>query len=291
MIISNYQSYLADVKNQSTSTVSVYSRHIKKFNRFLYERKKCLENPSEITILDIEEFVQLLRNNWCKVNSCNSYLFAIKNFLKYCRIHNIKTIDPSKIIFAKNEKVKIECSSEEEIHKLISWLKKAKYDDPILQMRDLTIIYTLLWTGLRVSELCNLKIEDIGEDLTIYGKWWKFRYVPCPTQTLNSIKYYLKIRDIKSSYVFSSHALNWTWDKLTRNAIWNILQKACKIAWIRRIWPHKLRHTYATLLLKRWANLFYIQKLLWHSSIDTTQRYLTCFDTDLKKTVELLPSR
>jgi site-specific recombinase XerD len=100
----------------------------------------------------------------------------------------------------------------------------------------------------------------------------------------------LKIRNIRSEYVFTSHASNKTWDKLTRNAVWNILSKVAKNAWIWRIWPHKLRHTYATLLLKHWAWLFYIQQLLWHSSIETTQRYLTCYDNDLKKTVELLPS-
>ena len=290
MLINEYTSYFHEVENHWLKTVKCYLRYLNSFELFLTKNSKSLECPSEIIIDDVENFVQYLREKWCCANTCNSYLFWIKSFFKFCYLHNIETFDYRKIVFAKKEKIKIDACCEKDVRKLISTIKATNYDDRIIKIRDIAIVYTLIWTWLRVSELCNLKIEDFWENLTIHGKGGKIRYVPCKRWCYERIIHYLKIRDISSKYVFTSHALNSTWDKLTRNAVGNILSKAAKNAWIWRVWPHKLRHTYATLLLKNWANLFYIQQLLWHSSIETTQRYLTCYDNDLKRTVELLPS-
>ena len=290
MILKRYCSYFYEVENHWLKTFRCYLRYIRTFDLFLRNKGKNLEHPELVDYSDVESFVQHLREKWCCANTCNSYLFWIKSFFKFCYFHDIKSLDYLKIIFAKKEKVKVEACCEEDIRKLITSIKATNYKDKTLQARDLAIIYILIGTWLRVSELCNLKIEDFWENLTIYGKWGKIRYVPCEEWCYRHILHYLKIRNIRSEYVFTSHASNKTWDKLTRNAVWNILSKVAKNAWIWRIWPHKLRHTYATLLLKHWAWLFYIQQLLWHSSIETTQRYLTCYDNDLKKTVELLPS-
>jgi integrase/recombinase XerC len=289
-MIKDYLHYFYQIENHWLKTVRCYSRYITAFDLFLKTKGKTLEQPENVDYNDIEEFVEHLRGRWCCANTCNFYLFWIKSFFKFCYLHNIKALDYLKIVFAKKEKIKIEACCEWDIRKLITSIKETNYKDKILQVRDLAIVYLLVGTWLRVSELCNLKVEDFWENLTIYGKGWKIRYVPCKEWCYKQIEHYLKIRNIKSEYIFSSHALNKTWDKLTRNAVWDILRKAAENAWIWRIRPHKLRHTYATLLLRHWGNLFYIQQLLWHSSIETTQRYLTCYDNDLRKTVELLPS-
>ena len=112
------------------------------------------------------------------------------------------------------------------------------------------------------------------------------------SDTLDIIRLYLYLREwkhIESEYLFCSHATNTKWHKLTRTAVEMIVKTAGINAWISNpVWPHKLRHTFATSLLRRWWNLYYIKELLGHQHITTTQTYLTATNSDLKKTQSLL---
>ena len=96
-------------------------------------------------------------------------------------------------------------------------------------------------------------------------------------------------RHINSEYLFCSHANNTRWKQLSRNSVETMVKEAWVKAWISTpIWPHKLRHTFATSLLRRWGNIYYIKELLGHQHITTTQTYLSATNNDLKKTQNLL---
>lgn len=290
MLVKNYIERMGNLKNYSENTINNYQRILYNFNIYLQKNNKSLEKNTRITLLDIEKYTIELKKAWNNVNTCNNYLFAIKNFFKYCYLHDYKVLDFNKILFWQTIKNKIEACKEIDVRRLITAVKKKKYKNKVLKYRDLAVIYTLLWTWLRVSELIQLEIKDLWDTITIKWKWGKIRCVPFPKKYREYIDIYIKHRDIKSTYIFCSHAANCLWNKLSKTTIENIIKDLSKCAWIDATRPHKLRHTYATMLLRRGISIYIIQKLLWHASIDTTQKYLTCYNEDLLKATAKLPN-
>ena len=127
MILKRYCSYFYEVENHWLKTFRCYLRYIRTFDLFLRNKGKNLEHPELIDYSDVESFVKHLREKWCCANTCNSYLFWIKSFFKFCYFHDIKSLDYLKIIFAKKEKVKVEACCEEDIRKLITSIKTTNY--------------------------------------------------------------------------------------------------------------------------------------------------------------------
>lgn len=150
----------------------------------------------------------------------------------------------------------------------------------------------LLCTGLRVSELTNLKVEWIRRELQIIGKNNTLRLVYLFEEHLHILELYLFLREgkhIESDYLFCSHSSNHLWGQLSRNSVEAMIKEAGIKAWLSEpVWPHKLRHTFATDLLRKGWNIYYIKQLLWHASITTTQTYLTVTNEDLRRTQELV---
>jgi site-specific recombinase XerD len=160
-----------------------------------------------------------------------------------------------------------------------------------MKTRNYLIVYMLVYTGVRVTELINIKVDDINDELIIKWKGWKYRPIKLFKDDLDLIKLYLFMRrKYKSDYLFISLSHNNMWEKISRVAVENIVRDGWIKAWIKtKIFPHKLRHTFATSLLRRNANLYHIKELLWHSSISTTQTYLSVVNSELAKTQSLLP--
>jgi site-specific recombinase XerD len=160
-----------------------------------------------------------------------------------------------------------------------------------MKTRNYLIVYMLVYTGVRVTELINIKVDDINDELIIKWKGWKYRPIKLFKDDLDLIKLYLFMRrKYKSDYLFISLSHNNMWEQISRVAVENIVRDGWIKAWIKtKIFPHKLRHTFATSLLRRNANLYHIKELLWHSSISTTQTYLSVVNSELAKTQSLLP--
>jgi integrase/recombinase XerD len=158
-----------------------------------------------------------------------------------------------------------------------------------LGLRDKTILETMYACGLRVSELINLKSSNILENdevVRVFGKGSKERVVPIAKSTLDWIGIYLTksrsniAKRDSEDYLF----LNWRGKKLSRMAIWDIINKYTKMARIeKQIHPHILRHSFATHLLEGGADLRSIQEMLGHSDISTTQIYTHVDITYLKQ--------
>ena len=192
----------------------------------------------------------------------------------------------------KEPKKKIDSLSEADAERLLQYMKADKSKDELTKTRDYAIVSVLMNTWLRVSELCNIKIEDVKNELQVIGKNNSLRLVFLFQEHITLLKLYLFLREwqkIKSEYLFCSHANNSRWKQLSRVAVEKIVKEAWIKAWVSDpVWPHKLRHTFATKLLRRWWSLFYIKELLWHASVSTTQMYLTATNNDLKRTQNLL---
>jgi integrase/recombinase XerD len=161
----------------------------------------------------------------------------------------------------------------------------------ILGRRDRTILTLIYSTGLRVSEVCSLKMKDISRSeqrILISGKGGRERYVPLDPIVDEAIQEYLKSRNSTISELFVSKKGG----SLTPRAIQLMVKKYAQAAQIdKKITPHKLRHTCATHLLQEGAHLVSIQKLLGHKSLTTTQIYLHITIADLKELSKQHPMR
>jgi site-specific recombinase XerD len=170
-------------------------------------------------------------------------------------------------------------------------LRLDKSKDEVVRMRDYAIGLVLTYAWLRVSELCNLKVVDVRENMQIVGKWGSRRLVYLYTDYLKVIDLYLFLRrrlKINSEYVFVSHSNNSRGKPLSRCTVEDIIKKAWKKVWIT-VRPHLLRHTCATQMLENWWNIVYISQILWHKNLKTTQCYLDYSNDKLRNTQYLIP--
>ena len=159
-------------------------------------------------------------------------------------------------------------------------------------MRDKAILATLYGTGLRVTELISLKISEIKlseSQFSVIWKWSKLRSVFLTNDAKEKIKKYIFSRADDSEFLFISLSGNSYWAPLSRNSIESLVKKYAELVWIKeKVTPHTLRHSFATSLLRRGADIRSVQALLGHSSIQTTQIYTHVDDKYLQKVHDLL---
>lgn len=275
------------------NTAGNYCRTLKLFDSYLKSIslwKRWINNPEAITLRDIEFFITSQRRLWKTATTCNNYLAGIKNYLKYNLIIWKEVIDYKRILTAREPQKKIESLTEQEAKNLIEYFKSVQCEthrEELIKTRNFLICRLLIYTGLRVNELSNIKIKDVKEELQIIWKWGTRRVVYLFKDDLAIIDLYLFLRKDNCPYLIVSHSNNYETDKLSNVSIENIIRQWGKRIWIE-VFPHKLRHTFATNLLRKGAKLPYIQQLLWHKNINTTQTYLSVLNTDIRDTQSLL---
>jgi len=277
------------------STISSYTRTLKRFDDYLRDlsfNKRWVEDTDKIKVWDVEQFIWREKLRWKAAKTCNWYLACIRDFIAFAERSWEDVINYKQILLMKEPKRKIEALTENEVQKLLAYMRWDKTKDELTKTRDLAMVSVLLFTWLRVSELCNIKVEDVQNELQIIGKNSSLRLVYLFQEHLSLIRLYLFLRQgkhIDSEYLFCSHASNSKWKQLSRVTVEEIVKNAGIKAWLTNpVWPHKLRHTFATSLLRRWWNIYYIKELLGHQHITTTQTYLSATNNDLKKTQALL---
>ena len=180
--------------------------------------------------------------------------------------------------------------TEEEVDRLLNITLKTPYD-----YRNKAMLETLYATGLRITELCNLKISDIDLNncfLRVVGKGKKERIVPLTDLAIKYLNIYVKnyrneiLKEKDSEYLFISNIQK----NISRQGFFKIIKSQMKIADIKKnVSPHVLRHSFATHLLKHGADLRIIQELLGHEDIQTTQIYAHLVNEKLKKDYEYHP--
>ncbi len=246
------------LKNYSESTIKTYLNHVKKYLEFT-------ENK-EINPKTAKEFVlsKLSRNNPASVGH---NVFALKYFFKEILKKELDIPNP------KRNKTLPEVLSLKEIKDMIRVTKNVKHR---------LIIKLLYGAGLRVSEIINLKGKnfDFEEDLIKIelSKGKRDRFVKIPFSMKEDLKMYIKIT--QNNYLFESNRGG----KLSKKTIAKIVQNASKKAFIKkRVYPHLLRHSFATHLLEQGVDLKIIQKLLGHADIKTTQIYTQISQASIKK--------
>lgn len=280
--------------NYSESTIKNYIRTLDLFDdyvRSLSLGERGVQYPYTIELEDIEQFAERERLRGKEIRTVNNYLAWIKMFLKFCTHKGLDVMDYKRILFAREPEYKINALDEKEFKKLLEFMKSDRSKEEIVRMRDYAMGLYLVYGGLRVGELVNLKVSDIRENMQVIGKGGSRRLVCLYSDYVKVAELYLFLRRrvwIESEYVFVSHSHNSLWKPLSRASVESIISKAWKKVWLE-VRPHKLRHTCATQMLEHGGNIAYISQILWHKNIQTTQTYLDYSNTKLRNTQLLIP--
>jgi site-specific recombinase XerD len=241
--------------------------------------------------MEILDFRMRLTQQGLGKKTINYHIVAIRAFLKFLIKNEYDVISPEKLELAKIPPREVAHLGEEDIEKILDMPSKM-LKNPLAVARDEAILRFLYWTWLRVSELTHLtriQIRSDSKQFSVVGKWSKLRSVFMTNQAKDKLIKYLKLRTDDGDYLFVSLSGNSLGNKLSRNAIEELVKKYALAAGIKKkVSPHTLRHSFATTLLKKWADIRAVQTLLGHASITTTQIYTHVDDRHLAKIHELL---
>ena len=267
-------SYLAVEKGLSENTREAYSRDLARYLDFL-EKQGCTA-PAGVKATDIAAFLGRLKDMGIGARSRARSLSSIRMFHKFLMIENYADTNPASIIEAPRTLNKLpEFLTSGEVDALFGACTGTSSEE----VRDLAMLELLYATGLRVSELVNLKLREVNLDagyLMTVGKGNKERLVPIGESACHEVSAYLaSVRfrhdpESRNPHLFLSRL----GAAMSRQAFWNIIKKRALIAGIRKnISPHTLRHSFATHLLENGADLRSVQIMLGHADLSTTQIY------------------
>ena len=277
-LLTDFLEYLEVEKGRSPRTLRNYDFYLRRF--FVWAK---WPSPAEITSDRVHKFRVWLnreihgRNDEApKVTTQNYHLIALRSFLKYLSRRDVKSLSAEKIELAKHPARQVDFLEEDELLRLL----EAPKGSSLVALRDRAVLETLFSTGLRVSELARLEIEDINikrDEFTVTGKGGKRRIVFLSDRARGAIKAYLDKRIDTSPFLFVSHDRAKTTrhdEGLTPRSIQRIVDGHARHAGItKRVTPHTMRHTFATDLLRGGADIRSVQAMLGHASITTTQIY------------------
>ena len=285
-------------RSLSEHSIDAYIRDVKKLEN--YFQLNSIELPiKEVSLKHMEDFIVYLNELGLEATSQARILSGLKAFFRYLLVEDIIDQDPSELIEGPKLDRKIpSVLSYEEINKIIEATNFEKNE--MLRLRNRAMMETLYACGLRVSELTNLKITNLFQEIgfvKVIGKGDKERLVPIGEGANKAIREYLEgengritvpVKPGEEDIIF----LNRRGKRLTRVMIFTIIKRLTGLAGIKKnVSPHTFRHSFATHLIEGGADLKAIQDMLGHESITTTEIY-THLDTDfLRETIlSYLPS-
>ena len=273
--VEDYLRFSQIERGLSANTITAYKQDLSSFIDFL-QKENLTSWPTKA--IDIDAFLAEQRDQKKATSSISRLISSLRKFYQWLVRQNIQKLNPMLEIDSpkKRRPLPVALTTVE-----VTDLLKQPDIKKKLGLRDRALLETLYATGIRVSELINLKFTDLHEELKlvkVFGKGSKERLIPISKVALSWINSYKeKVRDPlilkvgkNTDFIF----LNSRGGSLTRQAVWQIIKHYCKLAGIQKnVTPHTLRHTFATHLLENGADLRVVQEILGHSDISTTQIY------------------
>lgn len=293
-LIDDFLDYTEIEKHRSTKTRDNYAHYLGRFTKFAGDNTV----PAKITLPLVRQY-RLFLNRFkdetgqqLKPVTQNYHIIALRAFLKFLAKQDIKTLPAEKIELGKTSERHIDFLSIDELEQIFAAVPQS---DRIEDLRDLTILITLFSTGLRVSELTNLKRKDIDlkrGEFMVRGKGDKPRVVFLSADAKGLLDKYFTKRTDNAEAAFVAHKGPSKHTSLTPRSIQRIVEKYTKAAGIvKNVTPHVLRHSFATDLLINGADIRSVQTMLGHSSITTTQIYTHLTNPQLKQVHQTFHNR
>ncbi|MCQ4035636.1 site-specific tyrosine recombinase XerD [Kaistella montana] len=286
--IKDFENFLRFERNFSENTLDAYLRDVRKLRDY---SEFELENtgPLEITYENIQEYIFQLSKQKFSERSQARWISSIKAFFKYLLDDEVRADNPATLIEGPKLGLYLpDTLSFDDVNRII----KAIDLSSDLGRRNQCMIEVLYGCGLRVSELIDLKISNINfkeSYLKVDGKGDKSRFVPLANYTAHLIKDY--INEVRSKYKINKKCedilfLNSRGSAMSRVIVFIIIKELTEKAGInKKISPHTFRHSFATHLLQNGADLRYIQEMLGHSSITTTEIYTHLKNEELRDVI------
>jgi integrase/recombinase XerD len=263
--LDSFLQHLLLVKGLSKNTVESYSSDITRFFEYIGEKKKVI---NDLQTEDFLDFFEHLYKEGKEISTVIRYMISLRQFMKYLTKEGVFEQDPLfNLNLPKLKRTLPDVLTEEEVIALLNVpninTKKG--------VRDRLILELLYATGMRVSELVNIKLNQLNSQVgfvIVKGKGNKERIIPLGEEALYWIKQYLSSNNVKD-YLFPGRLGK----HITRQYVWKLIKECANKANIKSISPHSLRHSFATHLLLRGADLHSVQLMLGHSDISTTEIY------------------
>lgn len=291
-IAGQFHSYLLTEKRVALNTFLAYKRDIEQLDSFLVSEKV---NISHITKKHLTSFIKKLKDQGISAKSLSRKISSIKLFFQFLSNTLHYPNIAKTLVFPKVEKTLPNYLTEQEIQKLLTAANRDTTDKGI---RNKVMLYFLYATGMRVSELVNLTVDQIQFDIgfvRIIGKGSAERMIPIPKNILELLRFYLDtvyprlipMHDVvvgkNKKYLFAACYNNQV-KPMSRQSFWITLKKILiKAAIFKNISPHSLRHSLATHLLQKGADLRSLQMLLGHQNLSTVQIYTHLGSKHLRK--------
>jgi site-specific recombinase XerD len=317
--VQDFLEYCEIEKNKSPLTIRNYAHYLNRFSEFCKHAQ--ITKPEQVNLETVRSF-RLFLNRFTdertgktlKLITQNYHVIAVRAFLKYLAKRDIDTLSAEKIELAKPPSREIDVLTPEEIGRMMAEAKK--YESEASGLRDLAILEILFSSGVRISELCQLKIKQLNLDrgeFTVRGKGDKLRLTFLSPDATARIQKYLAKRTDNNPALFVSHSkIGNSVEKqmeaigssisssslkkkdgsstrtdvpgLTPRSVQRIVKKYAMLAGVlHKVTPHTFRHSFATDLLQNGADIRSVQTLLGHASITTTQIYTHVTNSQLRE--------
>jgi integrase/recombinase XerC len=273
LLIQNYLDYLLLEKRYSTHTVKAYKTDLSLFQDYLkeiYEVSIQKTNHSMIRSWLVEEL-----NNGNSARTVNRKITSLKSFFKFLVKEEVIKVNPTlKISSSKTSKKLPQFVGVDDMNKL---LDKLKFNEDFSGYRDKLIIEIFYSTGIRLSELINIKVTDcdsVKKQIKVLGKRNKERIIPLAKELIKSIENYMILRNQVRAVDRSYLLLTDSGKKLNSSLVYRKVNNLLKdVTTLDKRSPHILRHTFATHMLNNGADLNVIKELLGHASLSATEVY------------------
>lgn len=276
---------------KSRKTIESYGGDVKGF--LIYMKEMGVEFRGELKRFYVTSYRNVLLEKDFKPATINKKINSLQSFNYYLiemgyMKENIINLRRDRVKIATGSEHQVEVFSEQQVNRMLFYIQ----DHKKVNQRDRMIIFILLLTGVRVSELCNIKMKNIDfliGHLQVLGKGGKIREIPLKIEAVEAIKEYLVERD-ESKYSDSEYLILGQRGAIQRDAVNTLLEKhTIQGKFEKKLKPHTFRHTFCTRLINKGVALTTVSKLAGHASIETTAKfYIHCSKEDKIKAVNML---
>ena len=270
MLKNKFIKYLSAEKRFSEHTITSYSTDLDQFSIFLSEEYQISNEDSEISFQIVRSWIASLLEKGVTPRSVNRKISTLKTYFKFLIREKVISESPMLKIVAPKSKKRLPVFIEE--NQIENLLNEVEFDDGFIGERDKLIIELFYVTGIRISELINIRIFDINFSnslIKVLGKRNKERLIPLSINIVNELQTFVKKYNL-NNYLFTNLGGTKVYTKL----VYRVVKKYIgKISSVNKKSPHILRHTFATHMLNNGADINAIKELLGHANLSATQVY------------------
>lgn len=278
-----------EYKNLSSRTITSYKEILEQFYEYCLDHKVL--DVNDITTSTVKNYILWCRKRGNKPTTTNSKLSRIKAFLNYLVDEEVIKESPANKLSLVKEDIQIQVFTDYHIRQMLNYYRRLKQrDKSFYAYRNHTIIITLLSTGIRQTELCNAKWDDVdfsNYSFQIFGKNRRTETIPLTRKLVKELSAYKVFCEQQfgkgnlNKFIFTNRHNG----RLTPNAVQNIFKRLSKIMNFKdvRLSSHTFRHTFCQRCIQSGMSTFAVQKLMRHSSIAVTERYAAMWGNDLRE--------